>query len=506
MSLLSRLFPGWDLRRKKAKALSTLLTRALHGGVSDRTSGWRQAVQESINQKARKDLTTTRAQGRNLYLLNAYARHVINAMVANLVGCGIKPQSRVMMPRKYEPIEPFNDKVDTAWERWAEAEGFYWKQGFTLQEKLVAGEILVRFATPTDGRDIPLTLDLIKSERLALNNTFRNRPPNVVQGIEFDRNGTRSAYWIYPEEPSDQALMQSDPVRVPADQILHIYDPLEPGQIRGLSRFMTTGGTFEAINQYLDFLMLKERIAASFALMITRQQGLNFPTPDGSTSQTDPQGNTQDYFEGGMIFHGQPGEDIKGVSSAVQPEEVDKMIQVMLRMAACGFDTSYELISRDLSEVTYLSARQGENQDRRIWEPQQTALNRQFNCPVRKEFIRLGSVMGKWRIPDGQLDQYCAAEWIPDGWDWVDPSKDVKSSIEAMKAGLIPPQEVMAKQGRDWFDVLNQFEAFKAVCKEKGLVFTTFPDMVAEAEAAAQPEPEAPEEPTSEETNTTEAA
>jgi lambda family phage portal protein len=508
MSLLSAIFPGWALRREAARARLALLqkARAFNAGPSDRLSGWRAKVQETINQKARRDLETTRAQARELYRHNPWAHGTVNSIVANLVGCGIKPQARVMMPRLFEPLESFNDKVDAAWQRWAQEEGFYAKQRLVQREKIVAGEVLIRFVA-ADDREIPLTLEVIQSERLATTESFRTRSPNVAQGIEFGDDGRPVAYWIYPHPPTTQALVQTEPERVPATEILHIFDQTEPGQIRGLTRLMTCAGTFEAMAQYLDFVLTKERVASAFALAITRQQPLSFPNSGGET--TDANQNDLDYLEGGIIFHADPGEQVQGISSSVQPAQVEQLMTVLLRQTGRGLDVAYELVSRDLSKVTYLSARQGENQDRRHWKPEQEDLTHQFNRPVRRELIRLGHLAGLWRIPDGQLDRYCAAEWIPDGWDWIDPTKDITGEIEAIKAGILSPQEACAKHGRDWFQVLTDTEAHKKEAEAKGLALSIYPDLVtaadAEATAAAMPEPQ-PQEPSREEATGSEEA
>lgn len=513
MSLLSALFPGWALRREAARARLELMqkARSYSAGNADRLSGWRPRAQETINQKARRDLETTRAQARELYRHNPWAHGTVNSIVANLVGCGIKPQSRVIMPRLFAPLESFNDKADAAWARWAQEDGFYSKQRLVQREKIVAGEVLVRFVAAKD-REIPLTLEVIQSERLATTESFRNRNPNLVQGIEFGEDGKPAAYWVFPQPPSTQALMQSDPERIPADQILHIFDQSEPGQIRGMTRLMTCAGTFEAMAQYLDFVLTKERVASAFALAITRQQPLNFPSSGGDTK--DAQNNDLDYLEGGIIFHADPGEQVQGISSSVQPAQVEQLMTVLLRQVARGLDSAYELVSRDLSKVTYLSARQGENQDRRHWKPQQDDLTQQLNWPVRREFIRLGQLRGLWRIPGGQLDRYCAAEWIPDGWDWIDPSKDITGEVDAIKAGVLSPQEACAKHGRDWYQVLTDIKAHKDEAEAHGLALSIYPDLVtaadAEATAAAMPESQphgqSPQEETNNEQKSTEAA
>ena len=55
----------------------------------------------------------------------------------------------------------------------------------------------------------------------------------IVQGVEFDTVGRRVAYWIFPAKPTDQFATYSAPVRVPAQDILHVMKPLAAGQIRG---------------------------------------------------------------------------------------------------------------------------------------------------------------------------------------------------------------------------------------------------------------------------------
>ena len=58
----------------------------------------------------------------------------------------------------------------------------------------------------------------------------------IRQGIEYDRTGRRSAYWLFDEHPGENHLRMTNftSSRVPADQIIHCFRRDRPGQSRGI--------------------------------------------------------------------------------------------------------------------------------------------------------------------------------------------------------------------------------------------------------------------------------
>jgi hypothetical protein len=64
-------------------------------------------------------------------------------------------------------------------------------------------------------------------------------------------------------------------VRIPASQILHVFDPLEAGQIRGLSRLTPAIVTLWMLDLYDDAELERKKTAALFSVFIKR------PDPDG---------------------------------------------------------------------------------------------------------------------------------------------------------------------------------------------------------------------------------
>src|SRR5262249_50676154 len=138
-------------------------------------------------------------------------------------------------------------QIEDLWAAWtdeADTEGvtdFYGLQKRVARELFIAGECFVRKRPRylTDRLSVPLQLELYPSEQLPTEfNIYLDNGNRVRQGIEYDRVGRRVAYWFWKVHPGDvtKAYDFGKKVRVSAEDVLHIFDPIESGQIRGLPR------------------------------------------------------------------------------------------------------------------------------------------------------------------------------------------------------------------------------------------------------------------------------
>jgi hypothetical protein len=55
-------------------------------------------------------------------------------------------------------------------------------------------------------------------------------------------------------------------------------------------------------------------------------------------------------------------------------------------------------------------------------------------------------------------DHFLQHQWIPPGWPWVDPQKEVQADILAIESGLTTQTESLASRGRDFDETLQQIE------------------------------------------------
>ena len=224
-------------RRRSAGAPAAVRARLEGAMAKRRLRGWNPPL-ENINALVASGGPRLLARSRELVVTNGYAANACEAFAANLVGDGIKPSSLI-------GDADLRDRVQRLWLAWtdeADADGltdFYGLQAMVAREMFVAGECFVRLRPrrAEDGLLVPLQLQLLQSEMLPFEKTETAANGNRIRcGIEFDAIGRRVAYHFrrrHPGDSTDQGAVIPETVRVPAADVLHIYRPIDAGQIRG---------------------------------------------------------------------------------------------------------------------------------------------------------------------------------------------------------------------------------------------------------------------------------
>ena len=277
-----------------------------------RLRGWQPPL-ENINSLVASGGPRLLARARELVVTNGYAGNACEAFAANLVGDGIKPSSLI------EDAE-VRDRVQRLWLAWtdeADADGltdFYGLQGMVAREMFVAGECFVRLRPrrAEDGLLVPLQLQLLQSEMLPFEKTEDLGGGRRIRcGIEFDAIGRRLAYHFrrrHPGDSTDRGAPIPETVRVPASEVLHIYRPIDAGQIRGLPHVAPAMVRLFLLDQYDDAELDRKKTAAMFAGFITKT------APEeallGETQVADD-GTATASLEPGTLQVLLPGEDVK---------------------------------------------------------------------------------------------------------------------------------------------------------------------------------------------------
>ncbi|MCK4135633.1 phage portal protein (plasmid) [Ralstonia solanacearum] len=445
-----------------------------------------------------------RIKSRDLVRRNAWAQAGIEAFVANAVGTGIKPQS-------LSTDDAFKADVQALWRDWtqeADAAGqtdFYGLQALACRAMLEGGECLIRLRPrrPEDGLTVPLQLQLLEAEHLPMTlnvdlppTAGASGPGNVVRsGIEFDGLGRRVAYHLYRSHPDDGRLAPMsgqgglDTVRVDASEIIHLYRVLRPGQIRGepwLSRALVK---LHELDQYDDAELVRKKTAAMFAGFVTRQSPEDNLMGEGLPDEA---GISLVGLEPGTLQILEPGEDIKFSDPADVGGSYGEFLRTQFRAVAAALGITYEQLTGDLTGVNYSSIRAGLLEFRRRCEMMQhSVLVHQMCRPVwaawMKQAVLSGALVapGFARCGAARRRQYLQVKWIPQGWQWVDPEKEFKAMLLAIRAGLMSRSEAISTFGYDAEDIDREIAADNARADELGLIFDSDPRHTAKDGAPA---------------------
>ena len=490
---------------------------------SRRLFGFR-ATEQSINSLLAFSGATLRARARWLSRNNPYAKKAKTEFVSNLVCTGIKPISKI------DPDESpgVKESVHRAWEDWTDecdADGltdFYGLQDLIGGALFDAGECFIRYRDrrAADGLSVPLQLQLLESEFCPLELNFTTGSGNLVKmGIEFDAVGRRVAYWMWRTHPGDIAIPvnQVGYTRIPAEEIVHVFEPTRPGQIRGESWLVAAMVKSYLLDQYDDAELARKQTAAYFAAFITKA-GNDDQSPIGAQEQP-ALGSTDTSFNApGEVNAGitpgtlqvlEPGEDIKFSAPAdVGPNFEAFEYRALLAMCA-GMGLPYFAVTGDLKQANYGSLRAGMLGMRRSIERiQHKVMVYQLCRNVWARWLPTAVLAKAVSITAAQFNaspiDWLRAKWTPPRWDWIDPSKDVKAEVEAIRGGLTTRSMSAAARGIDVEELDADMAADNARADALGLVLDSDPRRTNLRGSAPPPDTTPPASPDEETVDTAE--
>ena len=266
-------------------------------------------------------------------------------------------------------------------------------------------------------------------------------------GIEFDLIGRRVAYHFrtrHPGDSTDQRSSVAETVRVPAEEVLHIYRPIDAGQIRGLPHIAPAMVRLFLLDQYDDAELDRKKTAAMFAGFITKTAPEDPMMGEGSA---DEDGASLASLEPGTLQVLLPGEDVRFSSPADVGGGYEAFQYRTLLAVSASLGLPYHLVTGDVRQANYSSLRAELVEfRRRIGQMQHGVMAHQLCRPVWQRWLEVALLSGAL---EGDARRLRPVQWIPPRWDWVDPLKDIQAQVLAMEAGITSRRKVVEATGYD---------------------------------------------------------
>jgi len=460
--------------RRKVGAMIGGVVGGFDGGLSKRRLKTFHASRAHVNtliQAAGADMI---ARARYLIRNNGYAANAVESWAGNAVGTGIKPSSGIA-------DAVLKDRVQRLWLRWtdeSDAEGltdFYGQQRRAARELFIAGEVFFRIRPrrPEDGLSVPLQLQMLPAEMLPLNhNQLLENGHRIRQGIEFDRIGRRVAYHFLRRHPGDitDPGLAGETVRVPADSVLHIVDPVDAGQLRGVSRFSPALVKLFLLDQYDDAELDRKKVAAMFVGFVRRPE-----RELDNTADRDDQGEPLLPLEPGQLQMLDDGEDITFSAPADVGGNYESFQYRTLLQVAAALGLPYANLTADMLKANYSNTRAALLEFRRRIESfQHSVIVYQMCRAVWGRWMDVAVLSGALDLPgyEQRRPDYLDCSWLPPRWDWVDPLKDIRAETLAIQSGFKSRTQAIGERGFDATMVDAEIASDRDREARLGLAFT----------------------------------
>ncbi len=435
-------------------------------GQGRRLSGWNPS--STGPNKSIEGLQTIRNRSRDVGRNDWSGESGVQKWTTNLIGVGITPRFKRIADktRKLQITDLWRDFV-----RSADADGvldLYGLQTLAVRSWLESGEVFIRRRRRfLDSQyPVPMQLQLLEADMVPLiDEDQRPGMPDgnrIRSGIEFDRRGQRVAYWVYREHPGDGFVYSAgvDLVRVMAWDMLHVFEPKRPGQIRGVSMLASVLVRLKNINDYEDVTLERQKLANLYVGFMTRSASAAAPREadlDPLTGEVidwaeQPDATPLPGLSPGLFMELEDGQKPEWSNPPEAGTTYSDYMRTSHLGTAAGAGIPYELFSGDIKEVSDRTLRIVINDFRRHAEQRQWQIIIPQMCqPVLDWFVESAVVAGLMTIEEAPMVR--RVEHAPHGWSHIHPVQDPTGKKIEVEAGFRSRSSVIGGRGDDPDDV-----------------------------------------------------
>lgn len=381
-----------------------------------------------------------RKRSRDLCRNNPIAKRAVSVLVDSVVGDGIIPSIETDDEGLKTEIEALlREHLDSTAIDASGRMNLYGLQRLAMRSIVESGEILWlrRTRRPSDGLPLALQIQTLEAEYLDDRREGILPSRNMeYDGIEFDLIGRRVAYRIFNSHPEAHNQAYPESRRVMAGSVVHGFRMDRPEQRRGTPWLAPVMARLHDLNDYADAQLLKQKIAAMWVAFTVDQDHEGDPLPGAASADV-----ATDLVPG-MFEHLPPGRDVR----FSEPPKVDGYPDVMRegkRDVAAGLDLTYESMTMDMSNVSFISGRLGRLEMNAAMSAHQWTMMIPQMCQPLEEWLREALAM---EVGDGREYRF---KWTPPRFPVVDPKAEVEADTMAVESRFTSRQRVIRRNGFD---------------------------------------------------------
>lgn len=428
----------------------------------------------SADQEISNDFLRLRGRARDMRRNHPLMRQYMAMLSTNIIGPdGMQLRARVRN-RDGKLNKAINAAIEAAWLDWSAEVTVDGTMGLVdLQQQLVEclavdGEVCIRKVRSYADNPYRFALQSIDPDLLdhQYSRAAGDSQNEIRLGIEINGWGRPVAYWFWDKHPTDMVVSNIGArrrIRVPADELLHIYRPDRVNQSRGITWLNSVMFPAKMVDGYVEAEVVAARTGAA-------KMGF-FQVKDGAAEYVPPKPGERLTLEAqpGQFESLPPGYEFKEWSPDHPATAFPSFLKAIVRWIASGLRVSYNTLANDLEGVNFSSLRSALLVERDEWRKLQMFWARRVLKPIYAEWLEFAQLSGKLYLDSRDWQSFMAVKFMPRGWSWIDPLKDVNASIAAIDNGLTSRGRVLDEQGLDFEEIAEELAEEQALIEELGL-------------------------------------
>ena len=473
--------PHAALARVKARNSLQAAQRFYDAGQPTRaTAGWRRPW-TSAKSETYASLRYLRSSAHDIVRNNPHGAKMVADLAKDTIGTGIMPRANTGKKRLDKKVDAIAKEFFKAMDADGITHNYAGFQLLAARALYEGGEGVVRrLVRPTRlGLKVPLQFALMEGEFIDnQKNTALSNGNRIQQGIEFGKDRTREAYWMFTEHPGDTYMASVEgsfqTIRVPAQDVRVLMEPQRPGQIRGVPWITPILVRAKLLDDYEDAERQRKRIESSLTTVVKSSPAQVGEASDGQgpslfPTMTDSNGNLIEAIEAGMVAYTRDSAGIEMMKPA-EAAGFPAYKRSELQSLAAGGRSTYELTAGDLSQTNFSSIQFGTLSYRGMIDVVRATLFIPVLEWIWESMIDMAIVAGQLEAGTPYDVVHHCPPWLP-----IDPQKQAEANKTMIRTGEKSLYEVVTARGKDFGEHMAEIAASNKLLDKYGLVFDSDP-------------------------------
>ena len=493
----------------------------------------------SADAEVLRDAPTVRARARDLVRNNPHAQHAVRisriAVVGGELRLRLNPDYRFIGIERVL-VDGWARDVERVWRQYAHGPHFWIDAGrrytftdlFALihDQDFVDGEALVVSEWDED-RPTKTCFQVVDVDRLS-NPVGYPESAYFKGGIELNRLGAPLAYHIRDAHQVEYGiaphLAQVTHTRVERETswyrpiTMHSFQPLRPGQTRGMSEFASAIVALKMGHEYQEMELATASLQASIAAVLTSAANMQQAADMmGTGDRVDPESgelissaqaafedsigyyNSLDFtFNGVKVPKLAPGDKLDLVGSKHPTSAYAEFVRNQLYSVAAGLGVDPIALTQDYSRANYASNKMSFAHNGRAAETRRARLLRMIGIPMFGAWLEEKIAAGEIDMPQGlRPDQFYLVKdalvrgtFITASRAMIEPMKERQAQQLGRSLGVETMESMCAEEGESWEDNLEQIARENQRAAELGIMLPSMMPLVQGAPLPSQPDDE----------------
>jgi lambda family phage portal protein len=459
--------PSAGLNRARAR----IATRALYeAGEPSRLRRPRQKGGDA-NVSTQRGAVNIRELARDMDENFDIAVGVLDCLVNNVVGRGIRPQPQIMK-KNGEPQKELNAQIAELFADWVKIPEVTWTWNYWNLQRMIArtwfrdGECFAQLITGTlptldHGTLIPFSIEALEPDFCPFD--YTDSALSIAQGIALNAWRRPRGFWMFKEHPGSMlgaiTGTRLDLKFVPAEVMIHLKMTHRLHQLRGVSVFRAVMNRFDDVKDIDESERIAARVAAAMAAYVKKGEAADYDTTQ--TGKADPR--NIELSPGMVIDTLKPGEEIGTIASNRPNNALIEFRRDQMRAVSSGTQASASTIARNY-DGSYSSQRQELVEAKTPYDTLTDLFIDQCAQVIWEHAIDAMRAARLIVVPaDTNMRTLYAATHSRPAMPWIDPYKETQAYALMEDRGYTSRSEIVRSvRGRQPDEVLREIKQDRA--------------------------------------------